>query len=129
VGALDRLARGVFARCDTCGTEIDDERLRIAPETSHCPAHRTTPITTPPRPSTGVTAMAPNPSHEHFRDHPVDQPANDVADQHTPAEPDEPADPHEIAAALTEREFEADPADVADQQRVEAYDGDEHFRG
>lgn len=73
--------------------------------------------------------MAPNSSHEHLRDQPVDQPVSDVADQQAPAHPHDSADPHEITAALAERDQEANPADVADQLRVEPYEDDEHFRG
>lgn len=74
-------------------------------------------------------ATSPNPSPDYVRDQPVDQPVDDVADQQTPAHPHETADPHEIPAALTERAYEANPADVADQQRVEPDEDDEHPRG
>lgn len=41
--ALERIARGEFNRCVVCGTQVDDRRLRIAPETDRCQRHITTP--------------------------------------------------------------------------------------
>lgn len=37
--ALARLDRGEYGRCAVCGTEIDDERLEIRPETDRCREH------------------------------------------------------------------------------------------
>lgn len=43
MAALDRLARGTFARCDICGDQIDDRRLRVEPAADRCPRHLATP--------------------------------------------------------------------------------------
>lgn len=63
----------------------------------------------------------------------VDLPGNDVADQQTPAAPytDDPQDDVE-PREIVERAAQADPADVADQQRdvpVEPVEDEELFRG
>lgn len=42
VAALDRLARGEFACCEVCGVQIDDRRLRIAPDADRCLQHTAT---------------------------------------------------------------------------------------
>jgi RNA polymerase-binding protein DksA len=34
--ALDRMARGTYGACASCGDTIDDARLRAVPETSRC---------------------------------------------------------------------------------------------
>jgi RNA polymerase-binding transcription factor DksA len=34
--ALDRMGRGTYGACATCGDAIDDARLRALPETSRC---------------------------------------------------------------------------------------------
>jgi hypothetical protein len=39
IAALDRLADDTFGRCDVCGVQISDRRLRIAPASSRCPDH------------------------------------------------------------------------------------------
>lgn len=37
--ALERLGRGVFGRCETCGGRIAAERLEIVPAARSCTAH------------------------------------------------------------------------------------------
>lgn len=39
IAALGRLAEGSFARCDVCGDEIDDSRLRAAADADRCVLH------------------------------------------------------------------------------------------
>ena len=78
--------------------------------------------------------MSTNPSRDHLRDQVVDQPGNDAAEQQTPADPHasdhhDDADLYEIAAALAERDQEADLADVADQQRIEPDQDEDGLRG
>ncbi|MEO9328955.1 TraR/DksA family transcriptional regulator [Gordonia aurantiaca] len=34
--ALERLGRGVYGRCETCGDEIDAERLEVLPAARQC---------------------------------------------------------------------------------------------
>ena len=39
--ALDRLANGEYGKCEICGKEIHEERLRAIPETTYCIDHAT----------------------------------------------------------------------------------------
>ncbi|TCK21092.1 TraR/DksA C4-type zinc finger protein [Pseudonocardia endophytica] len=39
IAALGRLAEGTFARCDICGVQISDRRLRLAPAADRCEQH------------------------------------------------------------------------------------------
>jgi RNA polymerase-binding transcription factor DksA len=38
-GALERLDAGSYGTCQTCGGEIDDERLAVVPATRFCREH------------------------------------------------------------------------------------------
>ncbi|HEX6419575.1 MAG TPA: TraR/DksA C4-type zinc finger protein [Acidimicrobiales bacterium] len=38
-GALERLDRGTYGRCEACGEPVPDERLAAAPTAGFCPRH------------------------------------------------------------------------------------------
>ncbi|TCK24634.1 TraR/DksA family transcriptional regulator [Pseudonocardia endophytica] len=69
LAALDRLAAGTFARCDVCGVQISNRRLRLAPAADRCVNH--------------LLPSSPEPRPDH-RTRPGTQP-----DQYDPASPDE----------------------------------------